>query len=163
MFKEYYNPLCNFATSLVRDRKLAQDVVQDVFTHLWEKKDNLKIVNSDKSYLFKAVKNRSFELLKKAKMNANVADNYSSTEVMYSDSAIEEQARNYLLKEKLYTSIRQLPTKCQEIFVLSKMNGLTYTEIAEELNISVKTVENQIGRGYLLLREIMKDSLSEIN
>ena len=74
---------------------------------------------------------------------------------------ITEESNNYLLKEQLIRSIRQLPPKCQEIFVLSKMNGLTYGEIAEELDLSVKTVENQIGRGLKLLREMLTKMRSD--
>ncbi|MEM9549401.1 MAG: sigma-70 family RNA polymerase sigma factor, partial [Bacteroidota bacterium] len=73
------------------------------------------------------------------------------------------EANKFMLKEFLYNSIRQLPPKCQEIFVLNKVNGLTYTEIADDLDISVKTVENQIGRAYRKLRILMAGKMSEIN
>ena len=61
-----------------------------------------------------------------------------------------------MLKEKLFNSIRQLPPKCRDVFTMSKINGLTYSEIANELGISPKTVENQMGRALRLLREFMK-------
>lgn len=72
---------------------------------------------------------------------------------------IEEEAEKHLLKQKLYNSVRQLPPKCREVFMLSKVNGLTYSEIAEQLGISVKTVENQMGKALRTLRNLMSDNL----
>jgi len=162
VFKEYYNPLCNFAASITSDRKMAQDVVQDVFTKLWDKRNELVINSSEKSYLFQAVKHRAFEILRKRKNESklNVVD---FDEVHNSNVELEEEANNFMLKEYLYNSIRQLPPKCQEIFVMNKVNGLTYNEIADDLDISVKTVENQIGRAYRKLRKLMSGKMSELN
>lgn len=161
MFKKYYNPLCNFATTIVKDHKMAQDVVQDVFTGLWDKREVISIDTNEKSYLFQAVKNRALEMLRKQKNDVKIST-ADYNEIYDSNDALDEQARKYMLKEYLYSSIRQLPPKCQEIFVLNKMNGLTYNEIAIDLDISVKTVENQIGKAYRKLRDLMKGRLSEI-
>jgi|TARA_R110000737_G_scaffold353010_1_gene401730 RNA polymerase sigma-70 factor (ECF subfamily) len=161
VFKKYYNPLCNYASTIVKDHKMAQDVVQDVFTKLWDKRDNVSIDSNEKSYLFQAVKNRSLEILRKQKNDQKVST--ADYKDLYVDgSEIDEQARKYMLKEFLYKSIRQLPPKCQEIFVMNKVNGLTYNEIALDLDISVKTVENHIGKAYRKLRELMEGRLSEM-
>ena len=161
MFKKYYNPLCNYASTIVNDHKMAQDVVQDVFTKLWDKRDNISINDNEKSYLFQAVKNRSLEMLRKRKSDQKISTaDYNDVHV--DNLEIEEEAKNYMLKEFLYKSIGQLPQKCQVIFVLNKVNGLTYNEIASDLNISVKTVENQIGRAYRKLRVLMDGKISEI-
>ena len=161
MFKKYYNPLCNFASSIVNDHKIAQDVVQDVFTKLWDKRNEISISSNEKSYLFQAVKNRSIEVLRKRKKDQKISV-VDYNEHYETNSTLEEQSRNFMLKEFLYKSIRQLPPKCQEIFVLNKVNGLTYNEIAMDLDISVKTVENQIGKAYRKLRDIMGDRISEL-
>ena len=161
VFKKYYNPLCNFASTIVNDHKMAQDVVQDVFTKLWDKRDKLSIESNEKGYLFQAVKNRSLEVLRKQKNDQKIST--ADYKDLYVDgSEIDEQARKYMLKEFLYKSIGQLPPKCQEIFMMNKVNGLTYSEIAIDLDISVKTVENQIGKAYRKLRELMEGRLSEI-
>lgn len=140
---------------------MAQDIVQDVFTKLWDKRENVTIDTNEKSYLFQAVKNRSLEMLRKRKNDVEVSKaDYNN--INFGNSGIEEEAKNYMLKEFLYKSIRQLPPKCQEIFVMNKVNGLTYNEIALDLDISVKTVENQIGKAYRKLRELMEGRLSEI-
>jgi RNA polymerase sigma-70 factor (ECF subfamily) len=160
LFKKYYNPLCNFASTIVNDHKVAQDVVQDVFTKIWDKRKEISIGTSEKSYLFQAVKNRSIEVLRKQRNDQKVSTvDYND----HYDDNHEEQARKFMLKEFLYKSIRQLPPKCQEIFVLNKVNGLTYNEIAKDLDISVKTVENQIGKAYRKLRDIMGSRLSELD
>lgn len=162
MFKQYYNPLCNFAATIVHDPKTAQDIVQDVFTKLWAKRDELSISTSEKSYLFQAVKNRSLEILRHKKQEEKYAESsMASAEV--DRISVDEEADNYLLREFMYKSIRQLPPKCQEVFMMNKINGLTYREIAEDLDISVKTVENQIGKAYRILRELMAGRLSELN
>ena len=152
LFREFYNPLCNYAFSILKDRSLSEDTVQDVFTKLWDKKDQLEI-DSVKSYLFKSTKNKAIEKLRQQKRSSEHNETIRST--TYVNETHEDQADKYLLKEKLFNSIRQLPPKCQEIFVLSKMNGLTYSEIADDLQLSVKTVENQIGRALRLLRTKM--------
>ncbi len=72
VFKEYYNPLCNFAISITSDRKMAQDVVQDVFTKLWDKRNELSIKSNEKSYLFQAVKHRAFEILRKRQNESKI-------------------------------------------------------------------------------------------
>ncbi|MDF1696647.1 MAG: RNA polymerase sigma-70 factor [Saprospiraceae bacterium] len=162
VFKEYYNPLCNFAIGITSDRKMAQDVVQDVFTKIWAKRNELSINSSPKSYLFQAVKHRAYEILRKRQNESKV--DIGMVESSYNaQNEIEEQANKFMLKEHLYKSIRQLPPKCQEIFVMNKVNGLTYNEIADDLGLSVKTVENQIGKAYRKLRILMAGKMSEIN
>jgi len=161
VFKQYYNPLCNFASTYVKDHKLAQDIVQDVFAKLWDKRSEIQISTNEKSYLFQAVKNRALEIIKKRNLDKRLAE--ENVLNIDNNTNVDEQANKYMLKEFLYKSIRQLPPKCQEIFVLNKINGLTYKEIATDLDISVKTVENQIGKAYRKLRELMGSKLSQLN
>ncbi|WP_235298383.1 RNA polymerase sigma-70 factor [Portibacter marinus] len=151
VFEEYYNPLCNFAYKYVNNSDTAEDVVQEVFVQMWQKREKIKLTSGIKSYLFQSTRNKAIELIRRNKLQAAYVDEeIQKAETTYE---LEDESENYLLKEQLFKSIRQLPPKCQKIFVLSKMNGLTYGEIAEELDLSVKTVENQIGRGLKLLRE----------
>ncbi len=159
VFDEFYNPLCNFAYKIVKREDLAEDIVQEVFVKIWQKKDKITLSSTIKNYLFQSTRNKAIEVLRKNKLESTYLDEKGKIEDVQDD--MEEEANNFLLKEKLRRSIRQLPPKCQEIFVLSKMNGLTYIEIAEELNLSVKTVENQIGRGLKLLREMLKKMRSD--
>lgn len=143
----------------MKRKDLAEDVVQEVFVQIWHKRAKINLNSSIKNYLFQSTRNKAIELLRRNKLESDyVAHELNSKEESYE---LEEEANNYMLKEQLKRSIRQLPPKCQEIFVMSKMNGLTYTEIAEELDLSVKTVENQMGRALKLLREMLLKKKSD--
>jgi len=135
----------------VQDNQRAQDVVQDVFMNFWRKRDTLDIDLKVKSYLFTAVRNKALEVLRHEKMKENHADTVRINELLRYD--IEDEAEKYVRLEKIHAAIGTLPDKCREVFSLSKLNGLSYNEIANHLNISVKTVENQIVRALKLLRE----------
>ncbi len=155
LFEQYYNPLCNFANTILYDSIKAEDAVQDVFVKMWQKKESLRDMENLKSYLFTATKNKCIEYLRKLKLDRKLSEENESRLEMSSSINIDDEADKYVLKEKLFNSIRQLPPKCQSVFTMSKINGLTYSEIADELDISPKTVENQIGRAMRLLREMM--------
>lgn len=155
LFEQYYNPLCNFANSILYDSNRAEDAVQDVFVKMWQKKDTLEGLENLKSYLFRATKNKCIEYLRKLKLDQKLSEENARQLEVSSSINTDDEADKYLLKEKLFKSIRQLPPKCRNVFTLSKINGLTYNEIAEELDISPKTVENQMGRALRLLREMM--------
>lgn len=150
MFRAYYNPLCNYANSILNNRSWSEDVVQDVFAGIWDKKNELKI-ESYKQYLFQSTRNKALEYLRKKSRQKDYVEDIKKD--IINDYNITEEADKFMLKEKLFRSIRQLPPKCQKVFVMSKVNGLTYREIAQELDISVKTVENQIGRALRILRK----------
>lgn len=155
LFEQYYNPLCNFANSILYDSVKAEDAVQDVFVKMWQKKESIDGLENIKSYLFRATKNKCIEYLRKLKLDQKLSEENARRIEVSSSINTDDEADKYLLKEKLFKSIRQLPPKCRNVFTLSKINGLTYNEIAEELDISSKTVENQMGRALRLLREMM--------
>lgn len=115
------------------------------------KRDDIDLTKNVKSFLFQSVKNRAIEVIRKNKLDTSYrSENLRKLEEIVD---IDDEADRYVMMERIYTSIRQLPPKCQKVFTLSKVNGLTYNEIAAELEISVKTVENQIGRSLRILRE----------
>ena len=133
---------------------VAEDTVQDVFVKIWMKRGEIDMDKNPKSFLFQSVKNRAIEIIRKDKLDSTYrAENLRKLEEI---DDINYEAERYVMMERIYASIRQLPPKCQKVFTLSKVNGLTYSEIAEELEISVKTVENQIGRSLRILREKLK-------
>lgn len=156
LFDQYYNPLCNFANTILHDSVKAEDAVQDVFVKMWQKKDDLADLDNLRSYLFTATKNKCIEYIRKLKLDQKLNKENESRLELSSSMNIDDEAEKFVLKEKLFNSIRQLPPKCQKVFTMSKINGLTYSEIADELEISPKTVENQIGKALRLLREMMK-------
>jgi RNA polymerase sigma-70 factor (ECF subfamily) len=149
LFDTYYNPLCNYVANHFQLADKAEDIVMDVFAQLWSGESEIENIKSPKSYLFKATYHKAIEYWRSTKQLklVELPENFVITDDNASD--FEE----YLLKEKLYQSIRQLPNKCQLIFVKAKINGLSHKQIAEELSISVKTIENQITKAYALLKK----------
>ncbi|MDR3118874.1 MAG: RNA polymerase sigma-70 factor [Mediterranea sp.] len=147
-FRCYYKPLCLYTMHYLHDIDLAEDVVQDCFAELWERM-NTKKVSSVRSYLYMMVKNRCLDTLKK--------DNLIDTNTSPSDLADiipdEEAEERSLIEARLWTAIDTLPEKCREVFLLSKRDGLKYKEIADKLNISAKTVENQVAKAIKILKE----------
>ncbi len=151
IFDTYYNPLCNFCSKYLQDRGDIEDVVQEVLVKLWQNHGKIELQKDVKYYLFTSVKNKSIEIIRSRKRKQEILDTIIPDK--YFEDPVGDEADLIILKEKLQSSIRQLPPKCQEIFVMNKVNGLTYNEISEELKISVKTVDNQMRRAFKLLRE----------
>lgn len=149
IFNQYYNPLCNYVAHHFKLNEEAEDIVSDVFTHIWGSDADFDKIENIKSYLFTAVYRKALEFLRhtKDKKTSELDEKF----VIPDDN--EQDFNEYLLKEKLYQSIRQLPTKCQLIFVKAKINGMSHKAIAEELGISIKTIENQITKAYALIRK----------
>ena len=155
LFDSYYTSLCFFANKYIGDMDMSRSVVQQVYVDLWEKREKIEISLSVKSYMFHAVRNRSVDYLRKQKKNIpltsnNINENDSQTPFR---DLVEESELN----DRINSSINQLPEKCREIFILCRFEGLKYAEIAKKLNISIKTVEMQIGIALKKLRESLSD------
>lgn len=150
----YYAPLCLFAQKYLHDADESEEVVQAFFLKLWEDRSKIEITISLKSYLFGAVRNRCLNFIKHQKIKQDY-----ETEVVNSISAENYAANSFLevdLLKKIEESINALPPRRREIFILSREHGLKYREIAEKMNISVKTVEAQMGQALKDLRENLK-------
>lgn len=154
----YYARLHRFAKEYVLDNEDAENIVQDIFLNIWEKKDVLNIRVSLTSYLFSLVKNKCLDFLR----HQLVVDEYkndlslklTALELLnYTLSAEEDIER--IVKE----AIDKLPERCRLIFLKSRIEGKKYSEISEELGISVNTVENQISIALKKLRVELKDFL----
>lgn len=148
-FRCYYKPLCLYAMHYLHDMYLVEDVVQDCFIELWERMNNEKTVSSVRAYLYMMVRNRCLDTLKK--------DNQIDCNILPSDLAgiiqDEEAEERSLIEARLWTAIDSLPEKCREVFLLSKRDGLKYKEIADKLNISIKTAENHVAKAMKVLKE----------
>lgn len=156
LFEAHYNLLCNYAFSFLNNHQLSEDAVQDVFLSIWNNKEKIDFEQNITAYLFTAVKNKALETIRKHKNDIQKLHALSSIKENAKTSVDQGVIDSYLLKERLNKSIRQLPSKCQDIFVLSKIDGLTYDEIAELRHISKKTVENHISKALKLLRKTLR-------
>ena len=156
VFRLYYGPLLNYAGRILKDTELANDVVQECFCMLYERRKELKEELEVRPYLYKSVYNSCMDAIKHQK----VRDNYINQELLdfYFSKVIETpEAEQALLEEDLrgviQDAIDKLPERCREIFVLSKMEGLSNKQISEQLNISIKTVEAQMTTAFVRLRK----------
>ncbi|MEL7530149.1 MAG: RNA polymerase sigma-70 factor [Bacteroidota bacterium] len=151
LFREYYTPLVRFAYTKLQDSELAEDVVQEVFVKLWNIRENVKINTSLKSYLYTATKNLSLNEIAKVKRHAELNEVYVQKQEQAAEPMSEDERSVW--DERIQEAISGLPPRCQEVFRLSRFEGMTYQEIADHLKISPKTVENQMGKGLSLLRK----------
>ena len=155
VFRESYRPLTAYAFRFVSDLPTAENIVQDVFLKLWLNRHNLVITTSLVHYLFRSVKNHSLNHLDKAKVR------YGYLRMKLEQEHNEEDYSAFYpeigLLEKIEAAINALPVKRQEIFRLAREEGLKYREIANQLNLSVKTVETQMTLALKQLREALKE------
>lgn len=154
LFHRFYAPLCLYASKITEDDIAAEEIVQDFLVKLWERRKQLSIDTSVKSYLFRSVKNLCINHIKHNKIRIQHAKSViaGAEANHYSDNFIEVD-----LAQKIEESINTLPEKRREIFRLSREEGLKYREIAEKLNISIKTVEAQMGLAIKTLRDKLKN------
>lgn len=158
LFRSYYSLLCRYAKSLLNDLDEAEEVVQNTFYSIWNKRESLEIKGSLKAYLYKAVHNDCLNKLKHLKVRNMYAEEYKHTMgKAYEDSGKLLQAKE--LRQKIDDALATLPEQCGRVFKLSRFEELKYAEIAEHLNISVKTVEIHMSKALKLMREQLKDYL----
>lgn len=156
VFRMYYNPLLNYAGRILHDAELANDLVQETFCNLFERRKELNEDLQLRPYLYKTVYNRCLDVIKHQKVESNYA-NQELLDFYFSKVIETPEAELALLEEDLKGAIQEaiakLPERCREIFELSKIEGLSNKQIAEELNISVKTVEAQMTIAFTRLRK----------
>jgi RNA polymerase sigma-70 factor (ECF subfamily) len=152
LFRKYYKILVLSAIKFVIDKFVAEELVQDLFLSLWQKRKNLSILGSLKNYLLVAIKNRSLNYLKSKYAQKQFVE---LTELHM--EILSEETDTSEIKEIINKGIERLPEKCKYVFVLSRRAGLSYKEIADELNISIKTVETQMGIALKRLREFVTE------
>lgn len=152
LVETYNQKLCLYALSLANDKDIAEDIVQNVFIKTWEKRNKLKPELSIKSYLYKSVYNEFID--QNRKMQSVTALEKKYIEELDSLMEIDEDRMEKLLL-LVRQEIEKLPPKCKRIFSMSKEEGLSNIEISERLNISLKTVEAHITKGFMRIRNKM--------
>ncbi|PBJ14373.1 RNA polymerase sigma factor [Flavobacterium sp. ACN6] len=155
IFKRYSKILINHAYKILENQDEANDVVQEVFLSIWNKRNELSITGSLSSYLYKAVKNRVLNYIAHEKVVSRYADSIShfvENDYVFADSNLrEEELESIIAKE-----IALLPEKMREVFLLRKVEELSYEEIALQLNITDKTAKQQVYNSLKILREKLK-------
>jgi len=156
VFRKYYAPLCIYASKYIKDLDVAEEVVQELFYKLWEKRDKLNINVSLKSYLYRSVYNGCLQYLNHRTIEIKYEDYYRKHNKEYNNDA-SESVRMQELNDIINNTINSLPERCRKIFLLNRYEGLKYREIAEKLSLSVKTIEANMGKALKLLRRNLKN------
>lgn len=164
LFSIYFPRLNDFARNVVKDDVISQDIVQDVFVKVWEKREEIESINLE-AYLFRLVRNRCIDYIKHVKVVSNRMQEIqisSKYEELYRIDFIGNEPYVLIeqeLKLKIEKTIQGLPERCREVFIMSRMNGLKNKEIAEKLNINIKNVERHLTRALQTFRENFSEEL----
>ncbi len=156
MFRAYYEPLCTFAEGYVRTFAVAEELVEDLFLKLWERRGTLVVTGSLRSYLFASIRNASLNHLKHLKVvdraRSVVLQEHGVPGMGQPPPRADEEVHRGELKVALEAAVETLPDRCRTTHLLFWRDGLSYAEIAEAMQVSTKTVENQLARAVKLLR-----------
>jgi len=153
-FKTYYGALCGFAMGYLKDKDSSEEAVQHIFFNFWEKRESIQITSSLKSYLYQSTRNHCLNVLKHEQVKTK-----AHVELTHDERGEENEIEAAELSDRIENAIAELPVERQRIFRMSRFEELKYKEIAEKLNISVKTVENQMGKALKHLRQALADVL----
>lgn len=145
-FRNLYLPLGMYALRLVGDVEVAEDMVQDAFMKAWLAVESGSEIGYFRSYMYQIVRNECISHLRGRKETVGL-DNVPEIDEEIVDTSVRDA--------RIWKAVDQLPERCREVFLLSKRDGLSNEEIAEELNISVKTVKNQMTKAFSRLREAL--------
>jgi len=158
LFKKHFRELHAYSFSLLKDWDVAEEIVQSLFLKLWEKNEWSHIQTSIKSYLYKSVYHESLNYIRRQKVQLKY-----QTSTAYAMKNDTDDAAGKLkmseLEHHLNNALGKLPEKCRAIFQLSRFQELKYQEIANQLDISIKTVETHMGKALRILRKEMKEFL----
>ena len=157
VFHTYYERLARYACTITKDEAKANDIVQSVFVKVWRKKDELDIAGAFESYLYRATYNLCLNEIRNTKTRSQYIE--QSTYLVQNTNDANDKIMERELSGRIENIMNDLPPQCKLIFQKSRLEGKKYSEIASELNLSVKTVETQIGRALTRFRKGLKDYL----
>jgi len=156
LFRTHYSELCNYAFRYIRDKDNAEEIVQDLFYKLWEKKEAIVIRSSVRSYLYRSVYNNTMMLIRE-KNKRKTTNKLPENSAMIPGDEPDQQMQTSELDEVVQSTLSAMPQKVRRIFEMSRFEGLKYKEIASKLLISIKTVEANMGKALKLFRDNLKE------
>lgn len=162
LFRKYYKILKAFACKYVEDQSIAEDIVQEVFYEIWLRKSMIDLNAYLKPYLFKSVHNKCLNHLnnkytkEKISLNQLSTDSYSEPSLKSQESELEDSLLYKELESEIRKCIDNLPEQCKKTYLLRHTYGLKNREIAEQLNINIKTVEKHMANALIKIREHLK-------
>ena len=152
LFQEHYASVCKAIFRYVKERATIEDLAQDVFMKIWEKRQSINVNTSFDAYLYRMAVNESISYLRKQQRQNQKKEAYPLAFTAIDSPSTEDQYLHTELDQRIKHAINSLPPRCQVIFKLSRYEELSYREIAEKLELSIKTVENQMGKALRILR-----------
>jgi RNA polymerase sigma-70 factor (family 1) len=159
IYDRFWADLYRYAYNILRNQEICEGIVQETFLSLWNKRQHLQISSSLRAYLFTAVKFQTVTQIRALKVRSSYANNFSTFENTLSDNSNEENIRFTDLKKHLEMEVTKLPEKCQLIFRMSRNEHQSIKDISAVLNLSHKTVENQLSKALKQLRSSLGDFL----
>lgn len=162
LFVIYFPRLNDFAARIISDPETSQDITQDVFVKVWEKRDQIEAQNIE-SFLYRLIRNSCIDYIKQLKVIDNKKNEWGEQikfEELYHIDFIRDEPFILIqneLKDEIERTINSLPDRCREVFTLSRVEGLKNREIAEKLNINIKNVERHLSRAMSTFREKFSD------
>ena len=151
LFDLYYQRVCSYAFTFVKDEDIVSDLVQEVFIKLWNKKLEFESHIAFKSYLYNSVKNKCISFLRIHKVNDSITEAHTAPEDSVDQKIIETE-----IQAKILQQVNLLPKSRREVILL-KLEGLTYEEIANQLNLSLNTVKSHKKLAYKQLKDGLQD------
>ncbi len=159
LFKEHHKMLCDLAYNLVKDKDAAKDIVQDVFFKCWRNREKIEVTGQLKSYLFRATTHTSLNYLRNIKRLIRLDEQPHLVNSLKVKGGMEDFGFKEL-ELRVQQAIERLPPKCRVIYKLSRHEDLSHQQIAEALNLSVKTIENQMSIALKKLRQELRPFLT---
>lgn len=158
LFRTHFNALHAYAFTILKDTHQAEEIVQQVFCRIWEKREDLSIHTSAKAYLYRSVYHDSLNYLKHKKVMSQYAS-YALRQGEKNADAPTEKLLAHELGTKIREAMEDLPEQCRTIFQMSRFEHMKYQEIADAMGLSVKTIENQMGKALRIMRARLADYL----
>lgn len=156
MFEKYYGEVCRHIYRIIPNRDTCEDIGQSIFMELWNKRNDLQLRISIGAYLHKMALSRALNYLRDNKKHQHAPEEDLSGVELNTSSPLQQLTEGELEKV-IHRAIDSLPERCRLVFVLSRFEGLSYQEIGHELDISPKTVENQISKALYILRAAVQE------
>lgn len=163
LFKLYYDKLMHVAYSYLNNKEDSEELVQEVFVKLWEKRKSINIDTSINAYVYNMCRNLCIDHLRKKSRKLSIESSISQEESLINYRALSDDSSSAIMEKELWSQIslalEGLPDKCKQVFTKSRFEGLMNKEISEELDISIKTVENHMSKALKHMRLYLREYL----
>ena len=150
LFERYYGRLCQYVYSLLMDKSDTEDIVQELFLNIWKNRERIEIKENVGGYLYKMAKHLALNHLRSKVYFNNLSE--TQDQLSYEDDRVESEE----FRIALYSCIDHLPGRCKEVLLLHRIKGLKQKEISEKLDVSIKTIKNQIWISLQKLRRCLE-------